>query len=834
MNIKPQISQSASKTPEEKKPQNCLIKIIQPKNPENFPSRNLEKKNEDINEIQENFEKIKNSMPKPEILSDFKKPLIMNNYIKPASLGNFRHFNQIAELSDLKPSPLPYLNPIENEEKTKVAMNLSNKFNTESPEKSEFSSIWFNPKPNLNKFSENPGKISFTKEVLEIDEKNMKKVNLHSILKNSSRNLKTSNNKSISVDNFDIPSMNSSSKSRLFKWLISIDLLKENLKNIIEKLPKICRNGVIYADIINRLEPRGEILKGIARKPKKSAEIHANFQKIFDFFSKFEKMNKRFLFNYQPFLEGNEGAFWGFLDDIWHFYHMKISNADMRFQDKFNSKRTSLNESYNNKRFFNSSKKSEFSNASYDEICQENHISNKFIKPNIQEKNNINTHISNKTKENYDTRAWTLPQKNEEPLEINKINKNIEKSRENTKKHIDSSFLRPEVLEWLKSLGFSSYFPRFSNQNPYENPLKNGIILSQILTRLHLAKVSINKTPKNHSECEKNLDFIFQALRKLPVSLPPEFTRKIPEILRSDDSLIFEILAQLKIYSEKSSRKSLYNNTSRLSVKSLTNSPLQRSLSHNDSSRFFFKINNDIENLESRLFLWLNEKGLLFENKYEDFSDLFPNLNNGVLFCDLAEKLCGISLIGITRKPLTEKAKRMNIQKAIDLLKERKILSVQGWSLANEEIYKGNYMFIMEILEALYQHDKGKMNDFLSNREINNNKILEEKEEIMKNKDLIEKSTILKGKAFKEKNIEKTAENTCKKLLENSSKTIRFNQENIEDLNMKNLENNERKTLDLWFKKLGIIGIIENLDFNQKIWPEFKDGYFFIKKTAID
>jgi len=96
MNIKPQISQSASKTPEEKKPQNCLIKIIQPKNPENFPSRNLEKKNEDINEIQENFEKIKNSMPKPEILSDFKKPLIMNNYIKPASLGNFRTFRSEA------------------------------------------------------------------------------------------------------------------------------------------------------------------------------------------------------------------------------------------------------------------------------------------------------------------------------------------------------------------------------------------------------------------------------------------------------------------------------------------------------------------------------------------------------------------------------------------------------------------------------------------------------------------------------------------------------------------------------------------------------------------
>ena len=853
MVIKPQISQSAGKMTntniinEEEKPIN--YQVIQPRNPElrSFAIRNDEEKKEELVLRQEPIEKCKILPPKPEVLS---KPPTYNNNInnnntegvlykppishitnKPATLGNFRHFNQIAELSDLKPSHLPYLSSIENEEKTKVEMNLNNKFNTEaaqSPEKSEFSSIWFNPKPNLNKFSEHPGKGIANSEIIETnkDKEQKKKVNLHSILKNSSRHMKNSSeNKSTSIDNnnFEIPPVKSSTKTRLYSWLISIDLLKENLKNIIEKLPKICRNGVIYADIINRLEPRGETLKGISRKPKKTAEIHANFQKIFDFFSKLEKMNKRFLYHFQPFMDGNEGIFWGFLDDIWHFYHLKISSADMRFQERFNSKRTSLNESYN-KRFFNSSKKSEFSNASYDEICQENHTSTKFVKTPQEkpEKTVPNTQFSSKnnreSRENYETRAWTLPQKNEEPSEVHK---KMDNSRENSKKHAESSFLKPEVLEWLKFLGFSSYFPRFSSQNPCENPLKNGLILSQILSRLHLAKLPFNKSPQTIPECERNLDLIFQALRKLPVTLPPEFTRKIPEIIHSDESLVFEILAQLKSYSEKSSRKSLCTNTSRLSVKSLTNSPLQRSLSHNESSRFFFKINNDIENLECRLFNWLKEKGLLIENNFEDFSDLFPTISNGVLLCDLAEKLCGGGLIGVTRKALTEKSKRTNIQKAIDLLKEGRILSVQGWSLANDEIYKGNYMFIMEILEALYQYDSEKPNNFLSNREA---KVAEVKEEVKKNSELIEKTGILKGRFGGTGNKSQNFENNGK-AIENTAKSIRFKQdETIKGSAEKNVDSAEKKVLDAWFKKLAFPGIIHSLDFSQKFWPEFKDG----------
>lgn len=153
---------------------------------------------------------------------------------------------------------------------------------------------------------------------------------------------------------------------KLFEWLISINLFKENIKINQEKLPKICKNGVIFADIINRMESRHEVLTGINRKPKKTAEMHANYTKIFDFLSKHEKMNKRCLYSYASFLgddEDNSNAFWALMDDIWHFYHSKMSKYDSRYQET--KKIPAMNES---KRLHSSIKRTEVSNTSYEEI----------------------------------------------------------------------------------------------------------------------------------------------------------------------------------------------------------------------------------------------------------------------------------------------------------------------------------------------------------------------------------------------------------------------------------------------------------------------------------
>ncbi len=64
----------------------------------------------------------------------------------------------------------------------------------------------------------------------------------------------------------------------------------------------------------------------------------------------------------------NENAFWGFLDDLHYFYQGKISPYDIRFDNKReNSLKNIITSQYN------SFKKYEVTNTSYDDICLSNY-----------------------------------------------------------------------------------------------------------------------------------------------------------------------------------------------------------------------------------------------------------------------------------------------------------------------------------------------------------------------------------------------------------------------------------------------------------------------------
>ncbi|KAL4463923.1 hypothetical protein ABPG74_005860 [Tetrahymena malaccensis] len=124
---------------------------------------------------------------------------------------------------------------------------------------------------------------------------------------------------------------NDQQKERSLKWLYDICLIKKDIKDIKEKLPKVCKNGVIFLDIINRIQGKGDTITGINRNTKNMSQIRANYTKLFYYLRKFEKMNPRYLFNSEDYLmEGNSDVFWGLLDDIWHLFHSKQSPYDKR------------------------------------------------------------------------------------------------------------------------------------------------------------------------------------------------------------------------------------------------------------------------------------------------------------------------------------------------------------------------------------------------------------------------------------------------------------------------------------------------------------------------
>lgn len=77
-------------------------------------------------------------------------------------------------------------------------------------------------------------------------------------------------------------------KSQIHEWLVSLGILKHDL---IEEMT----SGVLLCDLINRLEGRCEVIKGIHRFPKNKSAIHANINKALSYLRQLEKMNSDYL-----------------------------------------------------------------------------------------------------------------------------------------------------------------------------------------------------------------------------------------------------------------------------------------------------------------------------------------------------------------------------------------------------------------------------------------------------------------------------------------------------------------------------------------------------------
>jgi len=92
----------------------------------------------------------------------------------------------------------------------------------------------------------------------------------------------------------------------------------------------------MFADLVNRLNGRNEVIKGIHRNPPKGnmSQIQANFMKIMGYFKDFPRFCSRYLWSQQEIINGNEDVIWGFFDDIWHWNHKKISPYDPAAKNK--------------------------------------------------------------------------------------------------------------------------------------------------------------------------------------------------------------------------------------------------------------------------------------------------------------------------------------------------------------------------------------------------------------------------------------------------------------------------------------------------------------------
>ena len=106
----------------------------------------------------------------------------------------------------------------------------------------------------------------------------------------------------------EIHPVDEKTKFRLLRWLIDDIKLISNQVNpakLILELPKYCRNGVLFGDLLNRLRGREEVIKGLHRTPKNMTAISANFDKVLGYLKDFPRFSSRHLWSQQRAIEGN-------------------------------------------------------------------------------------------------------------------------------------------------------------------------------------------------------------------------------------------------------------------------------------------------------------------------------------------------------------------------------------------------------------------------------------------------------------------------------------------------------------------------------------------------
>jgi len=126
----------------------------------------------------------------------------------------------------------------------------------------------------------------------------------------------------------DTERMNVKDKKKILNWLEEIKLIKPGVVTI-EAFPYYCRNGVLLADLITRIEgSRGKHIQGIIRNPKTTQSILLNLKMCLRRLQTYERFNSKYLWSEKAIMEGDQNVIWELLKDIWNLAHRKVTSTN--------------------------------------------------------------------------------------------------------------------------------------------------------------------------------------------------------------------------------------------------------------------------------------------------------------------------------------------------------------------------------------------------------------------------------------------------------------------------------------------------------------------------
>ena len=368
------------------------------------------------------------------------------------------------------------------------------------------------------------------------------------------------------------------------------------------------------------------------------------------------------------------------------------------------------------------------------------------------------------------------------------------------------------LLSTLKSLRIRTNLLH-SNQHLLQDPLRNGLLLYQILQ--NISHPLIDKKPfdpvRTLAECRENLLISLESLIKNVKNITNYsilFNDLVESILKGDTSFFEAIITFIN-----SNRNPRHSNTSSLDFETFLLS----------LSKIPLKNNLNIKEKEGNIINWLNELGLL-QNLHISWDQLVFEIIKGELLFKIYEKYSQINIKPVHKVPNNESNCIANLRKFLHLFRNNKNFS-QKFLWMEMEVLKGNKEVILGLLDDI--RFGLECDGIFKRSQLKHEPIEEGKHKLIKNEQNMQnmsENELILMRPLSERFTEKIRGKMHSLIGENVKKIEKIAK--IDKISNKNISFEESKIFQ-WLESMGFKLLAEELKENKEYWFEFQDGYIF-------
>lgn len=442
-------------------------------------------------------------------------------------------------------------------------------------------------------------------------------------------------------------------KERLFAWLQGLNLVRKSVK--IEDLAELCTNGVLFCDLLNRLEGRTEVIKGVERNPKNRTSVQANFTKALTYLRSFDKMNSRYLWALADLMAGVEDVIWGLVEDIKVLFKAKLVSLDAGTASSVPTAQRSRS----------------LSKDKSSSITPSGAVSSRY--------EGIPT--SPKTFRLPPRTPSSRPPETSEPSRGESKPVALDFQPVNITKEMEG-----RVKQWISSLKLSHLLGH-ENNHYLVDPLKNGVLICELVSTLEKTRLQgVNKAPGSAQSVRENVEKALCVLRERKLNLPLPLLRQGEKIAQGNSKLTWNLLWALMAAYPQATQEPL-------------EAPEPRSeLPYSQMG---------LKRLEQSLVNWVYSLGVSGRAICPvDLNEILTEIRNGVLLCDLVAKVLPVNIPGVFRGPKSDSIAASNIRKALEPLRRANRMS-QAFVWKEKEIAAGDLVAILGLLEDLHRYSDG-------------------------------------------------------------------------------------------------------------------------------